>query len=339
MNEKKDSQLSEKLVRVLKKMNETLCKEGYFQYQERFLRIHKTFLSLEKHEDCQVSVFELENIESNSLSQFENNSSMNKADEKNIEIDRIICQRDQGEDYSSPVKSEEKKMGLPDLLDFIEAELRNQDDSTLIQSDSSMDEAYSNYEYKMNRAMENIRKRLKEYLREEHSQIFLKDKDGNNMTYANYGSFLCESKQKSGMKKMASPCTYSLPSIRKNFFDDKSILEVARKRYSVREDQMKSQLAELEEIHKCRSHWEKLSYATISGVTSGKNNSSKDSSGGIGISNFNLDTLETSSCFIPQVPSFKRRASIFKERFEYDSPIIEAEEIDLISNGNSSESD
>lgn len=61
---------NEKILRVLKKMDDVLNRYGINHYQERIHRIHKVLLSIEKHSNCFVSKFSFDKSSSNNNGKF-----------------------------------------------------------------------------------------------------------------------------------------------------------------------------------------------------------------------------------------------------------------------------
>ena len=58
-------QSNDKILKVLKKMDDVLHRHGINHYQERIHRIHKVLLSIERHSNCYVSNFSLDNYSYN----------------------------------------------------------------------------------------------------------------------------------------------------------------------------------------------------------------------------------------------------------------------------------
>lgn len=56
-------QSNQKILKVLRKMDNVLHNYGICHYQERIHRIHKILLSIEMHSNCYVSNFTLNNGE------------------------------------------------------------------------------------------------------------------------------------------------------------------------------------------------------------------------------------------------------------------------------------
>ena len=51
---------NEKIMKVLKKMDEVLNRHGIYQYQDRISKIHKILLSIQRHSESSVSNFSTE---------------------------------------------------------------------------------------------------------------------------------------------------------------------------------------------------------------------------------------------------------------------------------------
>lgn len=323
----KESKSQDKIMRVLKRMDEVLIRNGYQHYQERIHRIYKTMLSIERHGDCYVSNFTLEEGDlQDKETKFEENFTSNYLSvvtEDEIEIEN--------EDKSVT------KYELDDILSFIEDELNVQNlvsvaDSTLASSSSEDEDEEEGKKKqqpvkkeKMQKKFFNIELRLRAYLKEAEmfrSPIF--------------DSFLNDSKLRTPLSKL-SPQKVTLPLLIKNFFEDKSIIEEARKRYSVRED-LRNQISRLgnaEEIFKCRSNYDhKLSQ--ISKPPRGIHKSSNDTST---ISNFSVDSSDNSinnSNFgsslsgnnVSSTPgniNFLKRDSIFKDKYVCNFGVVQEE--------------
>lgn len=56
---------NQNILKVLRKMDDVLHRYGINHYQERIHRIHKVLLSIERHSNCSVSNFSLENFDYN----------------------------------------------------------------------------------------------------------------------------------------------------------------------------------------------------------------------------------------------------------------------------------
>lgn len=71
---------SDKIMKVLKKMDEVLTRKGIYQYQERMVKIHKILLTIERHNCSKVSNFSAHNFEDKEKQQKE------KGDSKGIKF-------------------------------------------------------------------------------------------------------------------------------------------------------------------------------------------------------------------------------------------------------------
>lgn len=59
------TQSNQKILKVLRKMDDVLHRYGINHYQERLHRIHKVLLSIERHSNCYVTDFSLDNLDNN----------------------------------------------------------------------------------------------------------------------------------------------------------------------------------------------------------------------------------------------------------------------------------
>jgi hypothetical protein len=230
------------------------------------------------------------------------------------------------------------KLELDDLFKFIEDELNlrsllSVEDSTLYSSSSSEEEeedekvkAPDNKNTKtvkkvfkkdnMQKKFFNIELRLRAYLKEQ--SIFKTPV---------FDSFLNESKLRTPISKM-SPAKLTLPAIIKNFFEDRAIIEEAKKRYSVRED-LRHQIERLgnaEELFKCKSNYDRIKVkSNYDGASDGNNvstfsidtsNSQNNITSGVNNTNTNTNNANNSL-------NFSKRDSIFKDRYFNDFGVVE----------------
>ena len=163
---------NDKIIQILKCLDEVLYKSGLCQYQERIHRISKTLLSIEKHNNCFVSRFSIEH--------------------KNEE-----CIPEDISDFNEETESNQKDiqtMGLDGILEYIEEELHIScfvDESTLSSSsdeETSCKVSFNNLHKKFGK----IELRLIDYLR-----------SANQIFKFNFDS-LIESKQRTPMHKSKS---------------------------------------------------------------------------------------------------------------------------------------
>ena len=307
-----------KIIRVLRKIDDTLSKNGFNQYQERIHRINKTVLSIERHTDCYVSNFTPEiQFKEEQSSILENNYTSNylSLNDDKIEIEN--------EDKSTTF------FELNDLFAFIEDELSiknliSVEEPTLNSSSSSENseddiKKIKNHKVevgkeKMQKKFFNIELRLRAYLKEQ--QMFQAD------------SILNESKIKTPMSKFSEKNI--LPGIIKNFFEDKDIIDKAKKRYSVRDNDLFNQVCKLghvEEIIKCQSNFERHSIKNHNNEQNDKNITA------FSIESDNLEAKEINNLknnFI----NFNKRNSIFKDKF----PLEKIDDNELMSEVSDEES-
>jgi hypothetical protein len=319
----KGSSTNDKIIRILKRMDEILLKNNFCQYQERIHRIYKTLVSIERHDGCFVSNFNPDgsNEEEFSLNYIKDQddqivSSLNVNDEENIE-------KEAGE-------QREHGLELGDIFDFIEDELNLKslisiEDSTMYSS--SDDENLDNEPIEekkpfkrpnrenMQKNFFNIELRLRAYLKEQE-------------LFRNYSldSILNDSKLRTPVSKIDTN-KRELPAIMKNFFEDKAIIEAAKKRYSVREG-LRGQIEKLgnpEELFKCRSYCDKMKIS--SNVQSESSN----------ISSFSIDTQVSSQNTERNSITLLKRGSIFRDKFNMNDFSTVKEEVN--SDSGSYESD
>jgi hypothetical protein len=293
---------NDKIIRILKRMDDVLSKNCFFQYQERIHRIYKTLISIERHEGCFVSNF---NPDGNNEEEF----SANYLKTQESEVSNSLSVE---EDGKIEIENNQKrnKLELGDIFDFIEDELNLKslvyiEDSTVYSSSDEDEEDSQNrsieekkQKYKpikdsMQKNFFNIELRLRAYLKEQ--ELFKK---------YSFDSILDDSKMRTPLSKV-DPNRSVLPAIIKNFFNDKAIIEAAKKRYSVRES-LRSQIEKLgnaEELFKCRSYCDQL-----------KISSTKESDSNI--SSFSIDTKEVGNNNADRNSlTILKRGSIFRDKF------------------------
>jgi hypothetical protein len=232
------------------------------------------------------------------------------------------------EDEFEGINEEElkEKHGIEEVLSFIE----NQVDvisvvSNETKSNSSSDENYGDeinkkkkkrnlkiHKYHIQKKILKIGIRLRSFLKE--TSIF---------NYSNFDSILNENKLGTPLSKI-NTSKQPMPSIIKNFFKDESIVEEAKKRYSLKESQLKEQFSIVrspEEIYTCKSAYNNFSYR--------KNYSQRDNL--TNITNFtyylNGEDEKSSSPLRDNSNAvnfnLSQRGSIFKEGFKFDYRIVE----------------
>ena len=283
---------NQKILKILRRMDDLLQRNGHNQYQERIHRISKTLLSIERHSDCFVSKFSIENKNDENV----------PLEIARFEEPSIIEEDERVETLEND--NDEKKYGLDDILSYIEEELmiyNNIESSTLSSSsEDENDNENANVERFMPR--ENIQKKiskienkLKKYLQEENAKEIFK--------FNAFDSILNESKFKTPISKITP--SMNTRCIIKNFFQDKECIDAAKKRLSMGV-QLKEQLEKLEAVYKCKSNFDKI---TINETNENKINKQR-------VSNFeieeNLDTGKSSDVNINSF-NFSKRGSIFKD--------------------------
>lgn len=294
---------NDKIIRILKRMDDVLYKNSFFQYQERIHRIYKTLISIERHEGCFVSNF---NPDGENQEEF----TAHYIQTQESEIANSLSVTEQEGNIQIEEEQKEYKYELSGLFDFIEDELNFKslvsiEDSTVYSSsdeEKSLDMENSQekkpkpkqIKEKMQKNFFNIELRLRAYLKEQ--ELFKK---------YSFESILNDSKLKTPVSKMDSSRN-GLPAIRRNFFEDKAILEAAKKRYSVREE-LRNQiekLGNLEQNMKCKSYVDEMK------ISSKRDNSSSN------VSSFSLDTndLQNNSSERNSLNLLKR-GSIFREKY------------------------
>jgi hypothetical protein len=240
---------NDKIIKILKRMDDILQQNGLNQYQERIHRISKTLLSIEKHNHCFVSRFSVEH----------KNEDCVPVDINSFQTDISQLSLSFHDDPVLNIK-EEGKHGMNEMLTFIEDELnmkRLVDESTTLSSSSSDSEGVK-LSPKQNSLFANLQKKF--FKIELKLRAYLKEQSANDVFIkANFESILNESKLRTPISKILPQ--FTTIRIIKNFFEDKDIVEEASKakRMSVSEIP-KEQLEKLEAIQKiCKSNFDKLS--------------------------------------------------------------------------------
>jgi hypothetical protein len=243
----KTNNSNQKIIHILRKMDEVLQRNGYNQYQERIHRISKALLSIERHTDCFVSRFSVENKNDENvpreIASFDSTSNLIKVDTKTGDRDN------DKDDYSN--------LNLDNILSFIEDELcikRLVEDSTLSSSSDESDDTREEKNSKgitkdnMQRKFFNIELKLKGFLKQQHTIDLLKINP--------LDSIINDSKLKTPISKLTP--TSNTRCIIKNFFEDKECIELAKKRMSMRDS--KTELLEKLSHHNiCKSNYDRIS--------------------------------------------------------------------------------
>lgn len=320
-----------KIMKILRKMSGILSRNGHLQYQERIHRIYKTLLSIERHEDCFVSNFSVENNCSDFPLVLNEESNFNTSNYYSVNYDVV-------EEASEKLQTKEE---LDGLFGFIEDQLNIQnltagDSTSSNSSDEEDDEVKEDVLGKANdnkKFARNIdRMTNKESLQKKFYKIELKITDylqEQSIFQKQFSSILNESKFKTPYKNEISNTKNILPAIIKNFFDDKDIIEDSKKRYSVRGVAFEEQIARLgkiEEIYKCKSNYDTL-------ARQNRPQAEKES-----ISNFSIEACSGANSFISfpigsndasvnNTFNFCKRDSIFKDKYNFDfDPVVEEED-------------
>jgi hypothetical protein len=318
---------NDKILRVLKKMDEVLSRNGYFEFQERFHRITKSLLSIERLENLSVSKFSLFAQEEDSIKE-EDSTKLSDFNENSLFSSNYnsILQENKIE-----IENEDKsvtRMELDDLLTYIEEQLniknlkRRKEGSGEVSSSSSEDNSLGKKEIgkpqgsseKMEQKFFNIKHKLIEYLKQE--SLLQTKRNSENVL----GELTPVNKRRITRKRTNSITSF-LPMLGTNFFEDKKILEKARKRYSVREDEIRNQLARLgfgDEIMCPKSN-------NVKEPNQPRSSKSETSSFSCESKSEHSKISSEASSPIHHRPSvnFSKRDSIFKERFVYDFSIRE----------------
>jgi hypothetical protein len=322
-----ETNANDKILKVLKKMDEVLSRNGYFEFQERFHRITKSLLSFERLENLSVSKFSLFAQEEDTMKE-EDSTRLSDFNESSLFSSKYssILQENKIE-----IENEDKSvtmMELDDLLSYIEEQLniknlkRRKEGSGEISSSSSEENSLGKKEKlkpqgsseKMEQKFFNIKRKLIEYLKQE--SLFTNKKSPENVL----GELTPVNKLRIKKKRTNSITSY-LPTLGTNFFEDKKISEKARKRFSVREEEIRNQLARLgfgDEPTRPKSNNVKLSNQPCS-IKSEIPSFSSDSKS----QNSKTSSEASSPIYNRLSVNFSKRDSIFKERFIYDFSIRE----------------
>lgn len=241
----------EKVVKILKKIDDALSKKGLFDYQKRIHRICKVMLSVVNHEECIVSNFILDDHDQNKC----NKGNFESEDEEDIDNK---CKYNYKEEDETIVDSE-----IDDILSFIENELHLNKLFSIQDTISTDDDCKSKISPKKRKSLQkgetefenkfsNIESKLRSYLRE--STMF------ENI---NFNSCFNGPKNRTPLSKVKVN-QQSMPLIIKNFFQDKTIVEEAKKRFSMKEESLRMNIAQLGNLNsgdlfKCHSYMIKLS--------------------------------------------------------------------------------
>jgi hypothetical protein len=215
---------NDKIIQILKRIDDILQRRGENQYQERLHRISKTLLSIEKHNNCLVSRFSVEH--------------------KNEEV--VGVEVIQFDEKQNSCRKNSTKPELEDILEYIEDELNmtREDSSTLNSSSSGEDK--EGHPVNLQRRFMKIETKLVSYLKHVHQEIGDINESNNKL-------------MRTAISKL-QPRFHTTTRIIKNFFEDREVIESTGKRRSLFDTQ-KEQLEKLEAIQKiCKSNLDKLSF-------------------------------------------------------------------------------
>jgi hypothetical protein len=310
---------SGQVIRVLKKMDEELAKEGFFQYQKRIYRIYKTMLSIEKHNDRIVSNFSLtenEKLEKNeklTQSQQEFNLS-NFTDEDDLEEEKeeMSTSRFEFDDILSYIE-DKLALGRADSFEAnsksFEKAIDEGDDEKFTKKKHKRNQSYHKNE--IQKIFSKIAIRLRAYLKE--TTLF---------NASSFDNIFNDYKLKTPMPSIESN-KVCLPSIMKNFFMDESIIQQSKILYSAKEGMFKKQFSNLgfsKQVKMCKSVCNNFSYR--------KRNLRKEVI--TKITNFSIDNDENKLNIPDWQPTdfiqnfhFTKRDSIFREKLNLDNNIAE----------------
>jgi hypothetical protein len=311
-----------KIIKILKKMDDVLMKNGYHQYQERIHRIYKTVLSIHRHTDCVVSKFNADL--SIAPDDEEGTKSGEEINQENFQSAYLSFQGDNEIEVENEGNSK-YTFELDDLLKFIEDELNMQNlcnDST--SSDGSNSENDSgenpgNSKLPLTGKKQNI---TKENMQKKFFKIELKLRsyiEEQEMMKKNFESILNGSKSPTPLGKMPHNPP---PVLIRNFFDDreslKKELEAAQKRYSVRGPNLKAELEKFDELMRKKPSISEI--PTIKHTKQAKSN----------VSSFNEEVnLKVESTAEPAFSFFKRNSIFYEQNLgtvEEEKGLDESEE-------------
>jgi hypothetical protein len=226
---------NDKIIKILRRIDDILQRNGYHQYQERIHRISKTLLSVGRHNNCYVSRFSIEHKNEDHVG-YEDVKAFTK------ENDEFVISSDEEDEVEGTAPK--KQAGLDGILGYIENELKGGCDST---SSSDEDEGKCNG---LQGKFQKMEHRLVNYLRNQQ--------DDGLFSPNELGSVLSDAKHmRTPISKM--PVYMNTTRIIKNFFEDKEVIEETKKRMSVFDIQ-KEQLEKLSAIQKfCKSNFDKIS--------------------------------------------------------------------------------
>jgi hypothetical protein len=230
----------ENVKNVLLKIDKALAKRGIEIHQERLMRIYKTVNAVEKHSNCFVSKFQIEDDghDSDEL-HFRTFEEVNKPS-LNLLTD-LETKKVQFEFEDEDPKKTGFKIGMEELLAYVEDELgfNGGQDSDSSSGDKNTDSSQIGKDDKIPRNKEidkrfhNIELKLRSFIKENETyDIFSK---------ATFKSFVDDQRLKtpgslkSKGKEFTTPITY-------NFFEEKDVIEVCQKRWSQNQQTLKNNL-------------------------------------------------------------------------------------------------
>jgi hypothetical protein len=330
----KMNKTNNKIIRVLRKIDDIMTKYGYNHYQERIHRIYKTLLSIERDAECFVSNFSIDGDQSTTTQE---NQDINQIYSSNY----VTASYDK--DNNEIIKLDEgnnkmEKVELEDVLNFIEDELKMKENdkegsTTVFSSESSEEVLDSNSKEDLSEEKTENKKKLnnknKNNLQKKISKIelllrdYIKEEVNKNEHFNrnNFDSFLNDSslsKTKTPLSKM-TPFKNISPIKIKNFFEDKSVIEYAKKRYSVNELKLpilSNFKKEKKDKLKCYSTMDKVAINNNNNTT--ENQSQNISNFSVDFSNSSNNEISTSNIDHGNNNLNFKRGSIFKDRYMFN---------------------
>lgn len=230
-SEEKDSQSTQKLINALKKLDGIMSKSGVQNYQERLHRIAKTINSMEKHADCYVSAFSLDEHSSNIPFQL-------YFDQQNYQSEYLTVDKQGIIEFPDTQTKENFSVSMDELLDFMESDLKLNETVALLdikknEADSSSDEDDTadslsqpkqevikrDHNKDIKKRFFNIELKLRAFIKEQQQKELLKGE--------NFDTFINQARLKTPVKKIIKPN----PSFIKTFFQESiNDMEIIKKK-------------------------------------------------------------------------------------------------------------
>lgn len=237
------SKSRENVKKVLKKIDEALLKKGIGSHQERLLRIYKAVSAIERHQNCFVSKFPVDEGETHKT--LDPNELFNNIEESYkpsvvLNEDEITHKVEFNFKDDDP-KKENFKINMDELLTFVENELgMNGNNTSDTDEDKETDSSVKETDEAKTRKKEiagkfnNIELKLRTFIKEHEAYNIFTESGMKSIR-----SFM-QTPQSQKSKEITSPITF-------NFFQEEDVKAFVGKRNSHNPDTLRNDLIKLNE--------------------------------------------------------------------------------------------